>query len=56
MYHNNVRDFEANLLQKVCNDVEIEPKLSPVNNDEARLDVRARDYWRPGQSAYTMYV
>ena len=50
--HNNVRDFEANLLKKVCADVEIEPKLHPVNNDEARLDVRARGFWRAGQSAF----
>ena len=33
-------------------DVEIEPKLQPVNNDEARLDVRARGFWRPAQSAF----
>lgn len=50
--HNNIRDFEANLLKKVCNDVEIEPTLQPVNNDEARLDIRARGFWRPGQSAF----
>ena len=50
--HDNVRDFEANLLKKVCNDVEIEPALQPIDNDEARLDIRARDFWRPGQSAY----
>ena len=50
--HDTIRDFEANLLKKVCADVEIEPKLQPVNNDEARLDVRARGFWRPGQSAF----
>ena len=50
--HDNVRNFEANLLKKVCNDVEIEPALQPVDNDEARLDIRARGFWRPGQSAY----
>lgn len=38
--------------KKVCNDVEIEPHLIPVNNDEARLDIRARGFWRPGQSAF----
>ena len=47
-----MRDFEAILLKKVCSDVEIEPKLQPVNNDEARLDIRARGFWRPGQSAF----
>ena len=25
--HNNIRDFEANLLKKVCSDVETEPQL-----------------------------
>ena len=50
--HDSLRNFEANLLKKVCNDVEIEPKLQPVNNDEARLDIRARGFWRPGQSAF----
>ena len=61
--HDNVRDFEAQLLKTVCNDVEIEPPLQPVNNrsnfsrsanisQEARLDVRARGFWRPGQNAF----
>ena len=50
--HDTIRNFEANLLKKVCADVEVEPKLQPVNNDEARLDVRARGFWRPGQSAF----
>ena len=50
--HDTIRDFEANLLKKVCADVEIEPKLQPVNNDEAHLDVRARGFWRPGQSEF----
>ena len=54
--HNNVRDFEANFLKKVCNDVEVEPKLIPVENDESRLDIRARGFWRPGQSAFFMYA
>ena len=56
--HDSLRNFEANLLKKVCNGIEIEPKvwaqfkLQPVNNDEARLDIRARGFWRPGQSAF----
>ena len=50
--HDSLRDFEANLLKNVCADVEIEPRLQPVNNDEARLDIRARGFWRPGQSAF----
>ena len=60
--HNDVRDFEAALLSKVCKDVETEPILQPVTGevlpktdaagDEARPDVRARGFWRRGQNAY----
>ena len=60
--HNNVRNFEGRLLKDVCNDVQIEPTLQPVNgvqfhrstntNDEARLDVRATGFWRQGQNAF----
>ena len=50
--HNNVRDFEASLLEKVCADVQIEPPLQPVNEDQARVDIRARGFWRKGQTAY----
>ena len=50
--HNETRDTFANLMNEVCHDVEIEPKLQPlrgesfVNNsatteDEARLDIKA---------------
>ena len=60
MRHNNIRDFEANLMRKVCNDVETEPSLQPINGenvtgltgDEAKPDVRARGVWRPGQNAF----
>ena len=60
--HNEIRDFEASLLSKVCTDVEVEPPLTPLQNellnngaikgDDARLDVRARGFWRRGQNAY----
>ena len=62
MRQNVIRDFEANLLRKVCNDVEIEPPLQPLKNehlergstntDSARLDVRARGFCRRGQNAF----
>ena len=60
MRHNNIRDFEANLLHKVYNDVETEPSLQPLNGehingltgDESRHDIRARGVWRSGQNAY----
>ena len=61
--HNNIRNFESLLLKEVCTDVQIEPLLlQPVNDttfhpsaivsDEARLDIRARGFWRRGQNAY----
>ena len=31
MRHNNIRDFEANLLRKICADVETEPPLQPLD-------------------------
>ena len=54
--YNNVRDFQANLLTKVCNDVETEPELQPLSGehisgltgDEARPNIRAQGIWRPG--------
>ena len=58
--HNNIRDFEANLLKKVCSDVETEPQLQAMNGegingltgDNAKPDIRARGVWRNGQNAY----
>ena len=32
--HNELRDFEANLLNKVCTDVEIEPRLQPLEGEQ----------------------
>ncbi|NRB82027.1 MAG: hypothetical protein HRU38_25815 [Saccharospirillaceae bacterium] len=71
--HDSVRDFNAQLLKKVVNDVEIEPGLQPLDTvvdggsnsnanigvteniqtqDCSRLDIRARGFWRPTQSAF----
>ena len=61
--HDSIRDLECALLKSVGNDVECEPPLQPVINktgyqksaildDGARLDVRARGFWRDGQNAY----
>ena len=61
--HDNIRDFECRLLKSVHNDIECEPMLRPVVNksgyprtakleDNARLDVRARGFWRDGQNAF----
>ena len=58
--HNNIRDFEADLLAEVHRDVEIEPTLQPVEGEQidglvgenARPDVRARGVWRQGQKTF----
>ena len=60
--HDEIRNFNADLLKKVCSDVQVEPQLQPLNGkqvssgsvtgDEARLDIRARGFWRSGQSAF----
>ena len=61
--HDSICDFEASLLSKACNDVETEPHLQPVITEilhgrsantsaDARLDIRARGFWRRGQNAF----
>ena len=50
MRHNNLRDFEADILSKIVNDVETEPELQPVTSEiieglsgnALRPDIRAR--------------
>ena len=62
--HNNVRDFTAHVLSEVCNDVAVEPLLTPlsgekfkhktaIKEDNARLDTSARGFWIKGNKAYT---
>ena len=60
--HDELRDVIGNLLSEVCNDVAIEPHLTPVTGenlprssntgDDARLDVSARGFWQRGQRAF----
>ena len=58
--HDNIRDFETNLLHKICNDVEVEPPLQPLQGgtddgligDDARPDIRAKSVWRNAQNAF----
>jgi hypothetical protein len=54
MRHNNIRDFEAKLLQEVCKDVKVEPMLMPIGTtgtesandaERARLDISAVGVW-----------
>ena len=54
------KDFEAQLLTEIYNDLEIEPLLQPLEGEiingltsvNARSDVRARGCWREGQNAF----
>ena len=49
--HNELRDLEADLMSMVCNDVEVEPVLQDITEEQlsrgsnrahdARLDIRA---------------
>ena len=60
MSHNNVPDFEANLLKTTLSDVEIEPILQKIDNEwlnglagnNAGADMRAQGVWRQGQNAW----
>ena len=54
MRHNRVRDLEAALMKEVCHNVQIEPELLPLGNDntrsgnvaeKARLDVAGVGVW-----------
>ena len=59
--NNQLQDLEAELLNIVCYDVEVEPGLQPVTGEElnrganqshdARLDVHARGFWERQISA-----
>ena len=61
--HDNVKNTLTTLLSKVCVDVESEPHLAPITreqfsyrtantSDEARLDIKAKGFWRRGQTAF----
>ena len=61
--HDNVKNLEASLLSRVCKDVAVEPSLLPVTGeefvlrsanieDDSRLDVKARGFYRQGQTAF----
>ncbi len=63
MRHDNIRDFLAGLLKKTQTDVQTEPPLQPLRTgqiqsdigntaDGARLDIRAKGFWRPAQDAF----
>ena len=51
--HNNVRDYEANLLAKIHTDVETEGEIvNGIPGDNARPDIRGRCVWRDGQNEF----
>ena len=60
--HNEIRDLEAEILQAVCTDVEMEPVLQEVTEKvlprgankahDARLDIPVRGFWVREQSAF----
>ena len=61
--HDEVRDLTAQMLREVCQDVRMEPLLIQTNGrtfehrtanteDEARVDISARGFWRRGQRAF----
>ena len=60
--HNEIRDLEAEILQVVCTNVEMEPVLQDVTGEvmprgtnkapDARLDIRAPGFWAREQSAF----
>ena len=61
--HDNVRDILTTLLNKVCNNVQKEPPLIPLNGEkfvlkststsqDARLDIKAGSFWTRGVTAF----
>ena len=61
--HDNMRDFLTICLNKVCRDVMVKPHLIPLTNEkfalksastseEARLDIKAKAFWRKGETAF----
>ena len=63
--HDGVRNLLTSLIGTVCTNVEVEPKLQPLNNErfnlrsevtssEARLDLKAGGFWSRGVTAFFM--
>ena len=61
--HDNVRDLFTGLLNRCCSNVSSEPHLTDLQGEifqhrtantaqGARLDIKARNFWRQGQDAY----
>ena len=61
--YNDLRDLTVNMMSVVCENTEIEPKLTPLsgeelqcrtsnNSNEARVDIRTQDFWEQRQRAF----
>ena len=60
--HNEIRDLQADLLDMVCYDVQVEPALQPITDEElargtnqapnARLDIHCRGFWERQRAAF----
>ena len=61
--HDNIRDLLTVLLNKTCTDVQSEPTLMDLDNEqmklksatmesESRLDIKARGFWQHGVNAF----
>ena len=61
--HDGVRNLLTTFIDKICNNVEIEPRLQPLDNErfhlrsavtssEARLDIKAGGFWARGVTAF----
>ena len=63
--HNEIRDLQAELLDMVCYDVQVEPALQPITGEElargtnqtpdARLDVNCRGFWELQGATFFRY-
>ena len=60
--HNEIRDLQAELLDMVCYDVQVEPALQPITGEQlargtnqapdARLNVHYRGFWERKRAAF----
>ena len=60
--HNEIRNLQAELLDMVCYDVQVEPALQPITGEElargtnqapdARLDVHCRGFWERQRAGF----
>ena len=49
--HNDLRDQIANMMSEMCKDAKIEPKLTPLSEEELQ-DIRTQGFWEQGQQTF----